>query len=141
MKIKALATYRHRESIDDLPEPLRSRAWEWYGYFLMRRKADSKPTPQTTQAILQGVAKRLAKTTTAERSAWGRRMLARLGGLRVRESYRERGLIGRLHPAVKAAAKSVQRRRERKQKMQEEFQRQTMGLPPKSRSRWLLDVL
>jgi hypothetical protein len=137
MRIAGLERYRQRASIDDLPEPLRTRAWDWYGYFLARRRAEGKTTPQTTQAILMGVAKRLSKTSAAERSDWGRRMLARLGGLRVQQMYREQGRVGRSHPAVKAAAKSVQRRRQRKQKAEEEYQRQSLGLPPKPRSKWL----
>jgi hypothetical protein len=64
-------------------------------------------------------------------------MLGRLGGLRVQQMYREQGRIGSLHPALKAAAKSVQCRRERRQKAEEEYRRQVLGLPPKTRSKWL----
>jgi hypothetical protein len=58
MKIQRIAKYRHRQSIDDLPAPLRARAWEWYGYFLAHRYAEGKPPAQTTHGIWQGVAKR-----------------------------------------------------------------------------------
>jgi hypothetical protein len=137
VRIEALQKYRQRASIDQLPEPLRTRAWEWYSYFLMRRRAEGKPTPQTTHAILQGVAKRLAKTTSEERSAWGRSMLGRLGGLRVQQMHREQGRFGPLHPALRAAKVSVQRRRERKVKPELEYQRRILEPPPKTRSKWL----
>src|ERR1700751_3379868 len=123
MRNVGLERYRQRASVDDLPEPLRSRAWDWYGYFLARRRAEGKPTPQTTQAILMGVAKRLAKTTPEERTRWARKMLGRLGGLHVQQMYRERGRVGALHPAIRAGKKSVQCRRQQKQKAEEEYQR------------------
>jgi hypothetical protein len=83
------------------------------------------------------VAKRLAKTTPEERTRWARKMLGRLGGLRVQQMYREQGRVGALHPAIRAGKKSMQCRRQQKQKAEEEYQRQVLGLPPKTRSKWL----
>ena len=58
---------------------------------LERRQRQLKQTPQWTFAILVGQAKRLAKKSKEERSAWGRSMLAKRGGYAVQRQYRAKG--------------------------------------------------
>jgi hypothetical protein len=137
VKIEGLKKYRGRPSIDELPEPLRSQAWNWYSHFLRRRKKQGKPTPQTIRAILAGQAKRLARTTPEERSKWGRSMLSKRGGYAVQEFYRREGRTGERHPSRKAARTSANRRLRRKVERGQEWMRQAVGLPPKARSKVL----
>jgi hypothetical protein len=66
-------------------------------------------------------------------------MLAKRGGYAVQQLYREQGRTGDLHPAHKAAAKSAERRSERKTKNDE--QRHPQGLPVASKPRHKLLAL
>ena len=129
--------YSGRPTIEDLPEPQRSEAWGWFSHFISRRRAEGKATPQTTQAILMGQAKRLARMTPEERSRLGRKMRATLGGYAVQQKYREEGRTGDKHPAHKAARISAVRRKQKKLKREEAEFRQRLELPPPTRSKWL----
>src|SRR5258708_1176043 len=115
MRIEGLRKYRGRPSIDDLPAPMRSEASNCYSSFLRSINEQGKFTPQTTRAILVGQAKRMAHTTPEERSRWGRALLAKLGGLRVQQLYRETGRVGDAHPSRIASRVSAARRRSRKE--------------------------
>jgi hypothetical protein len=79
-------------------------------YKLMTEKW-GRDLPGWRRAILVGQAKRWAMTSDEERSRWGRAMLAKRGGLAVQNKYRIEGRIGPKHPAHKASAKSVTRRK------------------------------
>lgn len=136
MRIEGLRKYRNRPSIDDLPEPLRSAARDWYARLVHNRMALGKPTPQTTLALLAGQAKRLALNPPT--SAWGRSVRAKRGGYAVQRRYRAEGRVGRLHPAHLAAAVSASRRKWRKKSQRDEQERQRLCLPRSRRSRWTL---
>ena len=92
MKIQALRKYRGRNPngmFQDLPPQLRMAAWHWLGKLKAQRKAKGLNTPRWVYAILVGQAKRLAKTSAEERSAWGRSMLAKRGGYAVQRKFRQ----------------------------------------------------
>jgi hypothetical protein len=67
--------------------------------------------PGWRRAILIGQTKRWAMISEEERSRWGHSMLAKRGGYAVQERYRMEGRTGPKHPAHKAAAKRVTKRR------------------------------
>jgi hypothetical protein len=132
MRIDGLKKYRHRPSIDDLPEPYRSDAWQWYRRILRKRQALGKSMRGTwLRAILMGQAKRLALNPPT--SAWGRSMLAKRGGYSTQQKYRAEGRVGPKHPAHRAAAISASRRKWRTQTQSETLERERLGLPPKRR--------
>lgn len=99
MRIQVLRKYRNRNPhgyFQDLPADVRSRAWQWLGELLERRKAKGKQTPRWTFALLVAQAKRLALNPPT--SAWGRSMAAKKGGHAVQRKYRAEGR----HPTAKA---------------------------------------
>ena len=87
--------------------------------------------------ILHGQARRLARQTAEERSAWGRSMLAKRGGYAVQQQYQRDGRIGGRHPAHHAARVSASRRKRLKELKRDEEQRARLGLPPKRRYKLL----
>ena len=132
MRIKGLRKYRGRPSIEDLPEPSRSDAWQWFSRILLKRQSLGKPTDELwLRAILMGQAKRLALNPPT--SAWGRSMAARKGGYATQQRYRVEGRTGPQHPAHKAAGVSACQRAWRKRERDDANRRERMGLPPKPR--------
>jgi len=123
--------YRDR-LYDDLPPGLRLRAQQWLDKFCKRHKR-RLASERWLYPILVGQARRLARTTPEQRSQWGRRMLGRLGGLRVQRLYLYQGRTGKEHPAHKASRISATHRRWRK----DEKLREAIGLPPKTRHKYL----
>jgi hypothetical protein len=124
---------RYRQHLfDDLPLELRWKAEGWLSHLCQKWRGN---LPGWRMAILIGRARWLALNPPD--SAWGRRMLARRGGLATQERYRREGRIGTRHPAHKAAQISARNRRWRKQKEQEEQQRKALGLPPMTRHKVL----
>jgi hypothetical protein len=132
MRIEGLKKYQHRQSIEDLPEPYRSDAREWFHRIVRKRQSHGKPTREPwLRAILIGQAKRLALNPPT--SAWGRSMLAKRGGHAVQHQYVLQGRTGNRHPAHRAAQVSASRRKWRAQQRAEKQQRDRLGLPPKPR--------
>lgn len=114
MRIEALRKYRGRNPhgyFQDLPWEVRSRAFIWLHRLCQRWRGN---LPQWRRAILIGQAKRLARMSPEERTAWGHRMLAKRGGYAVQNLYRREGRVGKLHPAHEAARVSAVNRRLRK---------------------------
>lgn len=101
-KIEGLQKYhRHPNGIfEDLPLEIGQKAHQWLDHFCRRWEGN---LPRWKFAILVGQARRLAWTTREERSAWGRRMLAKRGGYAVQRRYFLEGRTGRRHPAHRAA--------------------------------------
>ncbi|MGA7921965.1 MAG: hypothetical protein WCA38_20065 [Candidatus Acidiferrales bacterium] len=64
-------------------------------------------------------------------------MLAKRGGYAVQQKYRDAGRTGAKHPAHRAAAISVSRRKWRRQEQAETQRREQLGLPPKRRFKYL----
>jgi hypothetical protein len=98
MRIPSLQDYRGRDpngTFEALPPDVRRRAQQWLHKFCKRWGAD---LPYWRFAILAGQAKRLALNPPD--SAWGRKMLAKRGGLAVQIDYR---LAGR-NPTAEANA-------------------------------------
>jgi hypothetical protein len=125
MRIEGLKKYRRRPSIEDLPEPLRSDARQWYQRMLRKRQLLGKPTHDPwLRAILMGQARRLALNPPT--SAWGRSMLAKRGGYAVQRRYVIEGRTGARHPVQKAARVSARKRELRKA----EEERERLGYPP-----------
>jgi hypothetical protein len=121
-----------RKLFDDLPMSLRWKAEGWFAHFCRRWQGN---LPGWRRAILIGRARWLALNPPT--SEWGRSMLAKRGGYAVQNSYREEGRTGDKHPSQEAARVSAKHRAWRKQKQEEEEKRTALGLPPKSRSKWL----
>jgi hypothetical protein len=116
----------------DLPPSACETAAGWLVHFLQR----TGPWLESWRlANYVGQARRLTRNPPT--SAWGRSMLAKRGGYAVQEKYRREGRTGARHPAVRATAVSASRRRVRKKLREEAEWRKRMGLPPKSRVRWL----
>jgi len=90
-RIPGLQRYRKSTGHDKLegltPDQCKA-AQDWYWRLCQRWGRD---LPQWRRAILWGQAKRLAKTTAEQRSAWGRRSLAKRGGYAVQRFYRLEG--------------------------------------------------
>ena len=135
MRIEGLKKYRRRPSIEDLPEPLRLDALDWFRRMMQRRMALGKRTPTWTRSILMSQAKRLALNPPT--SAWGRSMLAKRGGKAVQRLYQLTNRTDDRHPAHRAAMISATRRAWRKREKQEAERRTRLGLPPKRRTKWL----
>jgi hypothetical protein len=91
MQIEGLKKYRGRNPngyFQDLPWEARQRAYAWLGRFCEKWGSD---LPPWRLAILVGQAKRLALMSDTERSAWGRKMLAKRGGYATQQRYRAEG--------------------------------------------------
>ena len=134
MRIEGLRKFRGRNSrgyFQDLPWEVRNRAYMWLHRLCERWKSD---LPRWRFAILVGQAKRLARMSDDDRSAWGHKMLAKRGGYAVQRRYQAEGKVGKLHPAHLAAAVSASKHRWKK--MVEE--RKRLGITPR-RSAWNLD--
>jgi hypothetical protein len=116
----------------DLPVWARATAADWLVHFLQR----TGPWLESWRlAIYVGQARRLTRNPPT--SAWGRSMLAKRGGYAVQEKYRREGRSGKRHPAHHASGCSASRRRVQKKLREDAEWRKRMGLPPKSRVRWL----
>jgi hypothetical protein len=136
MRIEGLKKYRDRNPsgyFEDLPWEARQRAFGWLHQFCQRWRGN---LPSWRFAILVGQAKRLARTTPEERSQWGRKMWAKLGGHTVQRVYREQGRTGNQHPAHKAARISALRRKQSKKQRGGANLRDTLDMPI-TRSKWL----
>ena len=122
MRIEGLRKFRGRNPhgyFEDLPWEVRQRAQMWLHRFCERWRHD---LPPYRFAILVGQAKRLAQTSPEERSAWGRKMLAKRGGKAVQRRYRAEGRVGKQHPAHYAAFVNASRRRWKKTSQERERQ-------------------
>jgi hypothetical protein len=127
MRIEGLRKFRGRNPrgyFEDLPWEAKRRARELLHRFCERWRGN---LPKWRFAILVGQAKRLARTTPEERSAWGRKMLAKRGGYAVQRRYRAEGRVGKLHPAHHAARVSASKRRWKKTVKEREQQ----GITPR----------
>jgi hypothetical protein len=114
MRIEGLRKFRGRNPrgyFEDLPWEARNRACMWLDRLCERWKSD---LPRWRFAILVGQAKRLARMSDDDRSAWGRKMLAKRGGYAVQRRYRAEERVGKLHPAHHAARVSASKRRWKK---------------------------
>ncbi len=114
MRIQGLSRYRGRNPrgyFEDLPWEVRNRAYALLHKFCERWGRD---LPRWRFAILVGQAKRLARMSDEDRSAWGRNMLAKRGGYAVQRRYQAEGRVGRRHPAHQAARVSAFKRRWKK---------------------------
>jgi hypothetical protein len=114
MKIKGLQHHRRpnqRGYFDEMPFAVQQRASEWLCRLMKRHPY----CPGWLFPILLGQAKRLARMSEEERSAWGRSMHAMRGGYAVQRRYWQEGRIGPDHPAHKAAEVSAAQRKWRKQ--------------------------
>jgi hypothetical protein len=116
-----------RNLFDDLPFEKQQEAQERLAEYCKNHRGDSR---RGLMPILIGQARRWTMTSPAERSRWGRRMLAKRGGYAVQQLYREQGRTGDQHPAHKAAKISVEHRRKLKKKCEEEQPPQGFPLPP-----------
>ena len=131
MRISQLEKYRDRnpgEYFDELPPDARIRAYEWLTRF---RKRWAGNLPSWRLAILVGQARRLALNPPD--SAWGRKMLAKRGGLAVQRRYR---LEGR-NPTAYATRCRVAKQRAKSRALVEERMRIRAGLPPPERVKYL----
>jgi len=109
MRIEGLRKYRGRNPrgyFEDLPWEAKRRAQILLHRLCERWRGN---LPQWRLAILIGQAKRLARMSPEERSAWGRSMLAKRGGLAVQRKYRAEDRVDPRHPA-RLAAKSRAKR-------------------------------
>jgi hypothetical protein len=125
MRISQLAKYRGRNPrgyFQDLTWRERQRAYQWLDRFVKRREATHGEVPAWLFAIYVGQARRL--TLNPPDSAWGRRMLAKRGGLACQRRYRLEGK----HPTTRATQCRVLRQKARK--------RASMMLLP-TRVKWL----
>lgn len=108
MRIVGLKNYQRRREgagFDDLPWEIRKQAEAWLWHFYKRWRGN---LPQWRRAILSGQARRLALNPPT--SEWGRKMLAKRGGLAVQRMYQ---LEGR-HPTTEATKIRQTIRRARK---------------------------
>jgi hypothetical protein len=102
MKIEGLRKYDGKNPngyFNDLPPQARMAAWRWLGRMEAKRRSKGQSTPPWVRALLIGNAKRLALMSDEERSAWGRSMLAKRGGIAVQRKYAADGRVGKHHPA------------------------------------------
>jgi hypothetical protein len=135
MRIEGLRAFRGRNPggyFVDLPFDIRQHAEMWLHRFCERWRGN---LPRWRFAILIGQARRLARTSSEERSAWGRSMLAKRGGKAVQKFYRCGGNGN--YRAHRAAIISAARRKWRKEEKLEAELRSRLGLPPKRRIKWL----
>jgi hypothetical protein len=88
VRIVGLKKYQRKRGgrFDDLPWPVRQDAEAWLWHFYKRWRGN---LPQWRRAILQGQARRLALNPPS--SEWGRKMLAKRGGLAVQRMYQLEG--------------------------------------------------
>lgn len=112
-----------------MEEPTRSRARHWFFHIRQKRKLEGRPIRDWEWPILQGVAKRLARSTPEELSAWGRRNLARLGGYTVQRLYRREGR----NPTARATHMSKYIRKARKRQREQAEERKRLGLAEPSK--------
>jgi hypothetical protein len=122
MRIEGLRKFRGRNPhgyFEDLPWEVRQQAQTWLYKFCARWRYD---LPPWRLARLVGQARRLARTTAEQRSAWGRKMLAKRGGYAVQRRYRAEGRTGPLHPAHYAAIVGASKRGWKKTVKERELQ-------------------
>ncbi len=113
MRIESLKKYRGRNPngyFQDLPWPIRQRAYRWLHYFCERARRQRGSVPQWLFAIYCGQAKRLAKHPPSY--DWSRWMNAKKGGYAVQRRYRHEGR----HPTAKATQVRLSRQRIQKQR-------------------------
>lgn len=134
MRIPKLDRYRHKTGLcyfQDLPSDIRQHAYQWLDRFIKRREATHGSVPGWLFAIYVGQAKRLALSPPT--SAWGRSMLAKRGGLAVQRRYR---LEGR-DATGRATRCRVIKQNTGKRAREEAKLRDSMGLPPPARVKYL----
>lgn len=105
---------------DNLSPTEQDEAWRLLNKWLRRR-----PWKPWRYPVLIGRARTLARTTPEERSAWGRRMQARHGGLAVQRMYREQGR----DTLTRARHIRQLKQQERKRAAAEDARRERLGLP------------
>jgi hypothetical protein len=120
----AFETLKRRKTLpptDELPEPWRSRAWQWSTYLFDKWRRERGPVPDWAKPILEGIAKRLGRTTREDRVAWSRWMRAKKGGLHSQRQARRQGR----DPAAKARhfLKFARARRKNEKEAAEEMAR------------------
>ena len=131
MRIPQLDKYRDRNPngyFHDLPPDVRTRAYQWLSRFCERWGDD---LPAWRFAILVGQARRLALNPPD--SSWGRRMLAKRGGLALQRKLRLEGK----HPTAHATRCRVMKQKARKRALADERERVSFGQPPAERVKWL----
>ena len=109
----------------------RHRAYRWFDRFIRRREAIHGGVPGWLFAIYCGEAKRLALNPPT--SSWGRSMLAKRGGLAVQRRYR---LEGR-NATARAMRCRLIKQNARKRAREDAELRDSIGLPPPIRVRYL----
>jgi hypothetical protein len=127
VRIEALKQFRNRCSIDELPGPLRFRAYQWLSRLIAQAKSRGRPLQSWYLAILRGQAKRLALNPPT--SEWGRSMMAKKGGYAVQRRYKVEGR----NPTVRATHMSKMIRKARKLRHGQAEERTQFGLPDPSR--------
>jgi hypothetical protein len=133
MKIAALKNYPRRPAgyFQELSPTLRATAYRWLDRFCKRRRARGLSVEPWLLAIYCGQARRL--TLNPPTSAWGRKMLAKRGGLALQRKLRIEGKHSTEHATRRRLRKSeAKNRTEAAAQM-----RADLGLPPPDRVAWL----
>jgi len=130
MKIAALENYHRRPAgyFQDLTPTLRANAYRWLDRFCRRWRGD---LPAWRLAILVGQARRLALNPPT--SAWGKKMLAKRGGLALQRKLRIEGK----HPTERATRVRLQKLEAKRRAKTVAEQRATLSLPTPARAFWL----
>jgi hypothetical protein len=131
MRISQLDNYcnsKHTRDFRDLPLDARARAYRWLDRFCRRWGSD---LPAWRYAILVGQARRLALHPPD--SAWGRRMLAKRGGLALQRKLRAEGR----HATAHATRCRVLKQNAKKRARAEAEVRASLGLPTPARVSYL----
>jgi hypothetical protein len=119
---------KHSRDFRDLPLDARAHAYRWLELFRERWGSD---LPPWRYAILVGQARRLALHPPD--SAWGRRMLAKRGGLALQRKLRAEGR----HPTAHATRCRVLKQNAKRRAIAEAEVRASLGLPPPARVSYL----
>jgi hypothetical protein len=125
--IEGLTRYRNRNPegrFGDLPPLLRRKAEQWL-WNLCKPWRERRSLTRWRYGILCGQARRLARTTSEERSKWGRSMQAKKGGYAVQRQYRNEGR----NPTARATHMSKWIRKTRKLRREQAEERARLGLP------------
>lgn len=133
MKIAALKNYHRRPAgyFQDLTPTLRATACRWLDRFCKRRRARGLSVEPWLLAIYCGQARRL--TLNPPTSAWGRKMLAKRGGLALQRKLRVEGK----HPTERATWCRLRKLESKKRAEAEAKMRADLELLPPDRVAWL----
>jgi len=119
MGFETLKKRRTLPATDELPEPWRGRTRQWSSYLFKKWRRERGRVPDWAKPILEGIAKRLGRTTQEDRLAWSRWMRAKKGGLHSQRQARRQGR----DPAAKARYFLKFARARRKREKEEAVQR------------------